>query len=49
MILSQKKNFLSPFYAAFSKSILNFKYFEIKYGPHRLCISETTDSGNVVR
>ena len=48
MQLSQKKNF-SQFSATFLKCRLNFKYFEIKYDPHRLCISEITDSEHVVR
>ena len=49
MQLSQKQKTFSEFLAAFLKSWLNFEYFEKKDDPHRLCISEITDSGNVVR
>ena len=49
MQLSQKQNDFSKFFASFLKSRLNFKYFESKDEPHRFCISEVTDSENVVR
>ena len=49
MQLSQKQKTFSEFLAAFLKSILNFEYFEKKGDPHRFCISEITDSENVVR
>ena len=49
MQLSQKQKTSSPFLAAFWKSRLNFKYFETKHHPHRFCISEIRESGNVVR
>ena len=37
------------FVAAFSKSIWNFQHFEKKYDSYRFCISEITESENVVR
>ena len=46
--LKKKKTF-SEFFAAFLKSKLNFKYFEKKDDLHRFCISEITNSENVVR
>ena len=49
MQLYQKQNDFSKFCASFLKSRLNFKYFESKDEPHRFCISEVTDSENVVR
>ena len=49
MQLSQKQKTFSEFLAAFLKSRLNFEYFEKKGDPHRFCISEITDSENVVR
>ena len=49
MQLSQKPNTFCQFFAAFLKFLFNFKYFETKYIPHRFCISEITDSENVVR
>ena len=49
MQLSQKKKTFSQFFAAFLKSRLNFKCFEIKDDPYRFCSSESTDSQNVVR
>ena len=48
MQLSQKQKTFCEFFAAFLKFRLNFKYFETKYDPHRFCISEITDSENVV-
>ena len=47
--LSQKQKTFSQFCAAFLKFRLNFKYFEKKYYPHRFCISENSDSKNVIR
>ena len=49
MQLYQKQNDFSKFCASFLKSRLNFKYFESKDEPNRFCISEVTDSENVVR
>ena len=49
MQLSQKQKTFSQFLAAFLKSRLNFKHFEKKDNPHSFCISEITDSENVVR
>ena len=49
MQVSQKKKTFSEFFAAFLKSNLNFKYFEKKDDLHRFCISEITNSENVVR
>ena len=48
MQLSQKQKTFSQFFAAFLKSTLNFEHFEKKDDPHRFCISEITDSENVV-
>ena len=47
--LSQKKKTFSEYFAAFLTSRLNFKYFESKDDTHRFCISDITDSENVVR
>ena len=49
MQLSQIQNTFSQFFAAFLKSRLNFKYFENKDDVDRFCISEITDSENLVR
>ena len=49
MQVSQKKKTFSEFFAAFLKPKLNFKYFEKKDDLHRFCISEITNSENVVR
>ena len=49
MQLSQEQKTFSQFLAAFSKSRLNVEYFLKKDDPHRFCISEITDSENVVR
>ena len=38
MRFSQKQKTFPQFLAAFLKSRLNFKHFEIKDGPHRFCI-----------
>ena len=47
--LSETKKTFSQFFAAFLKYRLNFKHFEKKDDPHSFCISEYTDSGNVIR
>ena len=47
--LSQKQKTFSEFFAAFSKSRLNFEHFEIKDDPHSFCISEITNFENGVR
>ena len=49
MQLSSKHKFVSQFLAASLKSRLNFEHFEKKDDPHSFCISEITDSENVVR
>ena len=49
MQLSQKQKKFSEFFAAFLKFILDFKHFEKKDDPHRLCIFEVTDSQMLVR
>ena len=49
MELSAKQNTFYQILFPVFKSILNFKYFEIKDDPNRFCISQTTDSENVVR
>ena len=49
MEFPEKQNTLYQFLFPVFKSILNFKYFEIKDDPNRFCISQTTDSENVVR
>ena len=49
MELSEKEKTFSQFFAAFLKSRLNSNYFETKIDPHSFCISEFTDSENVVR
>ena len=40
MQLSEKQKTFSKFFAAFLKSRLNFRDFEYKDGPHRICIFE---------
>ena len=47
--LSQQQKTFSQFFAVFLKFRLNFKHFETKHDHHRFCISEVTDSENVVR
>ena len=42
MQLSQKQNFFSQFFSAFSESALNFQHFEKKMTLHSFCFSETT-------
>ena len=49
MQLSQKQKKFSDFFAPFLNSNLNFERFEKKGDPHTFCISEVTDSENVVR
>ena len=49
MQLSQKQKTFSEFFAAFLKSILNFKHFESRDDRHSFFISEITDSENLVR
>ena len=49
MQFSQKQKIFSQVLPAFLKSQINFKYFEKKDEPHRFCISEITDSENVLR
>ena len=48
MQISMKQRTFPQFLTAFSKSSLNCKYFETKNESHRFCISEFTDSENVV-
>ena len=47
--LSKKQKKISKFFAAFLESKLDFEHFEKKDDPHSFCISEITDSENVVR
>ena len=47
--LSQEQKSFSESLAAFSNSTLNFEDFERKGNPHKFCISEFTDSENIVR
>ena len=49
MQLSQKQKTFSQIFPAFLEFRSNFEYFEKKYDPHSFCISEITDSENVVR
>ena len=49
MQLSQKHKTFCQYFASFFKSKINFKYFEKKDDPRRFCMSEITDSRNVVR
>ena len=49
MQLSEKQKNFSQFFAAFMKSRLNFDHFQTKDDPHSFCVSEITDSENVVR
>ena len=49
MELSQKQRKFSQYFTAFLKSTLNFEYFEQKDDRQRFCISDITDSENVVR
>ena len=47
--LYEKEKHFSEFFAVFLRSKLNFEHFEKKDDPHSFCISEITDSENVVR
>ena len=47
--LSKKQKKISKFFAAFLESKLDFEHFEKKDDPHSFCISEITDSENVLR
>ena len=49
MQLSRKQKGFYQFFPAFSKFTLNFEHFQEKEDPHSLCISEITDSKNVVK
>ena len=49
MQLSQRQKAFAQFLAEFLKFILNLEYFEIKYEPHRICISEIKDLENVFK
>ena len=39
-----KKKFFFKFFFDFTKFRFNFKYFQVKDGPHNWCIFELTDS-----
>ena len=49
MQLSEKKITISRFFAAFLKFRLSFEHFQKKEDPYSFCISEITDSENVVK
>ena len=49
MRLSQKQKIFSEIFSPFLKARLDFRYFESKHDPDRFCISEITESENVVR
>ena len=49
MQLSEKQNSFCQIFAEFLKSAWNYEPFEKKDDPHSYCISEITDSENVVR
>ena len=49
MKLSHKQKTLWEFFAAFLKFRLNFKHFQKKDHPHKVCIVEVTDSENIFR
>ena len=49
MQLSEKKITFSQFFAAFLKFRLSFENFERKDDPYSFCISEITESENVVK
>ena len=49
MKLSEKEKSFSQIFAKFFISISNFEHFEKKYNRHSFCISEITNSENVVR
>ena len=44
ILLSQKQKTFSEFFAAFSKSTLNFEHFQKKDDPHSRCSSQITVS-----
>ena len=46
--LSEKQITIPQFLVVFLKSILNLEHFEKKDDPHSFCISDITDSENVV-
>ena len=48
MQVSQKQKPFSQFFAAFLKSAWNFERLGKKDCPHNFCISEITDSENVI-
>ena len=47
--LSQQQNTFPQFFGAFLKSWLNFECFEKKNDPRSFCISDITDTENVIR
>ena len=47
-LYDKKKNF-SQFFSPFLNSSLNLEHLKKKDDPHRFCITEFTDSENVVR
>ena len=47
--LSQQYKTFTQFLSSFSKSPLNFEYFEKKDDPQSFCISAIMDSENVIR
>ena len=49
MQLSQKQKKFSQFLATFLKSKLNLEYFRKKDDAHSFCISEITESENVIK
>ena len=49
MQLSQEQKTFSNFFPRFLKCAINFKYLEKKDNPHRFCISEITNSQDMVR
>ena len=49
MQLSQKQKNFSQFLATFLKSKLNLEYFRKKDDAHSFCISEITESENVIK
>ena len=49
MQLCQKQKTFPPIFAAFSKSLWDFERFEQKDDPHSFCVSDITDSENMVR
>ena len=49
MQLSQKQKKISEYFAVFLKYSLNFECLEKKDDSQKFCISEITDSENVVR